>query len=325
MERKEETILRVVNLKKHFPLGGRFFGKGSGSVKAVDGVNLEVGSGQTAALVGESGCGKTTLGRAILRLIDITSGKIYFRDVNLLNLNRREMRDMRMNMQLVQQDIQSALDPRMTIKASVGEGLVVYGIYKGKELREKVLSLLQKVGLGEEHLNRFPQEFSGGQRQRICISRALALNPKFIILDEPTASLDVSVQAQILNLLRDLQNELELTYLFISHDLSVVRYISDEVYVMYLGKIVEKAGTRDIFKRQLHPYTSTLFSAIPIPDPNVKKERLRLKGEVPSAINPPSGCRFHPRCPDAKEICGKVEPDLKAVDGGHLVACHLYN
>jgi len=213
----------------------------------------------------------------------------------------------------------------MTIKASVGEGLVVYGIDKGKELREKVLSLLQKVGLGEEHLNRFPQEFSGGQRQRICISRALALNPKFIILDEPTASLDVSVQAQILNLLRDLQNELELTYLFISHDLSVVRYISDEVYVMYLGKIVEKTETRNIFKRQLHPYTRTLFSAIPIPDPSVKRERLRLKGEVPSAIDPPSGCSFHPRCPNAKEICSKVEPELRAVEGGRLVACHLYN
>lgn len=325
MEREKYPILRVVNLKKHFPLGGRFFGKSSGSVKAVDGVNLEIESGQTAALVGESGCGKTTLGRAILRLIDITSGEIYFRDVNLLDLNRREMREMRVNMQLVQQDIQSALDPRMTIKASVGEGLVVYGIAKGKELREKVLSLLQKVGLGEEHLNRFPQEFSGGQRQRICISRALALNPKFIILDEPTASLDVSVQAQILNLLRDLQNELELTYLFISHDLSVVRYISDEVYVMYLGKIVEKTETRDIFKRQLHPYTSTLFSAIPIPDPNVKRERLRLKGEVPSAINPPSGCSFHPRCPDAKEMCSEIKPELRAVEEGHLVACHLYN
>jgi len=325
MDRKEEPILRVVNLKKHFPLGGRFFGKSSGSVKAVDGVNLEIESGQTVALVGESGCGKTTLGRAILRLIDITSGEIYYKDVNLLNLNRREMREMRMNMQLVQQDIQSALDPRMTIKASVGEGLVVYGIDKGKELREKVLSLLQKVGLGEEHLNRFPQEFSGGQRQRICISRALALNPKFIILDEPTASLDVSVQAQILNLLRDLQNEFELTYLFISHDLSVVRYISDEVYVMYLGKIVEKTETRKIFKQQLHPYTRTLFSAIPIPDPSVKRERLRLKGEVPSAINPPSGCSFHPRCPDAKEMCSEVRPELRAVEEGHLVACHLYN
>ena len=289
MERENDPILRVVDLKKHFPLGGRFFGKGSGSVKAVDGVNLEIKGGETAALVGESGCGKTTLGRAILRLIDITSGEIYFRDVNLLNLNRKEMREMRMNMQLVQQNPQSALDPRMTIKASVGEGFVVHNIAKGKELREKVRSLLEKVGLGEEHLNRFPQEFSGGQRQRICISRALALNPKFIVLDEPTASLDVSVQAQILNLLRDLQNELKLTYLFISHDLSVVRYISNEVYVMYLGKIVEKTETRNIFKRQLHPYTRTLFSANPIPDPNVKRERINVKGEVPIAINPPTG------------------------------------
>ena len=325
MERENKPILRVVDLKKHFPLGGRFFGKGSGSVKAVDGVNLEIKGGQTAALVGESGCGKTTLGRAILRLIDITSGEIYFRDVNLLNLNRKEMREMRMNMQLVQQNPQSALDPRMTIKASVGEGFIVHNIYKGEEMRKKVLSLLQRVGLGEEHLNRFPQEFSGGQRQRICISRALALNPKFIVLDEPTASLDVSVQAQILNLLRELQNELELTYLFISHDLSVVRYISNEVYVMYLGKIVEKTETRNIFKRQLHPYTRILFSAIPIPDPNVKRERLNVKGEVPSAINPPSGCSFHPRCPDAKEMCSEIKPELRAVEEGHLVACHLYN
>lgn len=294
-------------------------------MKAVDGVDLEVNKGQTVALVGESGCGKTTLGRTILRLIEPTSGEIYFEGANLEKLSKGEMRGIRMNMQLVQQDPQSALDPRMTVKSSVGEPLIVHGIARGRELREKVLSLLQKVGLGEEHLNRFPQEFSGGQRQRICIARALALNPKFVVLDEPTASLDVSVQAQILNLLKNLQRDLRLTYLFISHNLSVVRYISDEVYVMYLGNIVEKADTKSLFKKQLHPYTKILFSAITIPDPELERERLDIKGEVPSAINPPSGCRFHPRCPESMEICSKIKPELRKEEKGSLVACHLYS
>jgi peptide/nickel transport system ATP-binding protein/oligopeptide transport system ATP-binding protein len=319
-----ETILRVSDLKKYFQLGGWFFRDDSVNVKAVDGVDLDVGRGQTVALVGESGCGKTTLGRTILRLVEPTSGEIYFERTNLLKLTKGEMRKIRMNMQLVQQDPQSALDPRMTVKSSVGEPLIVHGIAKGKERRERVLTLLQKVGLGEEHLNRFPQEFSGGQRQRICIARALALNPKFIVLDEPTSSLDVSVQAQILNLLKDLQRDLGLTYLFISHNLSVVRYISDEVYVMYLGKIVEKAGTREIFKSPLHPYSTILFSAVTIPNPNLTRERLSIKGEVPSSINPPSGCSFHPRCPRSWEICSRVIPELREVKKGHLVACHLY-
>ncbi|RJS88942.1 ABC transporter ATP-binding protein [Candidatus Bathyarchaeota archaeon] len=324
MKSGEDVILRVVNLKKYFPLGGWFFKRRSGYVKAVDGVDLEIYRGETAALVGESGCGKTTLGRTILRLIEPTSGEIYFEGVNLLKLSKGEMRKMRMNMQLVQQDPQSALDPRMTVKASVGEPLVVHGIARGRELRRRVLHLLRRVGLGEEHMNRFPQEFSGGQRQRICIARALALNPKFIVLDEPTSSLDVSVQAQILNLLKDLQRDLGLTYLFISHNLSVVRYISDHVYVMYLGNIVEKAETREIFKNPLHPYTRTLFSAVPIPDPNLKRKRLSIKGEVPSAIDPPPGCRFHPRCPEAMEVCSRVKPELREVEPGHQVACHLY-
>lgn len=319
-----ETILRVSDLKKYFQLGGWFFRDDSVNVKAVDGVDLDVGRGQTVALVGESGCGKTTLGRTILRLVEPTSGEIYFEGTNLLKLTKGEMRKIRMNMQLVQQDPQSALDPRMTVKSSVGEPLIVHGIAKGKERRERVLTLLQKVGLGEEHLNRFPQEFSGGQRQRICIARALALNPKFIVLDEPTSSLDVSVQAQILNLLKDLQSDLGLTYLFISHNLSVVRYISDEVYVMYLGKIVEKAGTREIFKSPLHPYSTILFSAVTIPNPNLTRERLSIKGEVPSSINPPSGCSFHPRCPRSWEICSRVIPELREVKKGHLVACHIY-
>jgi oligopeptide/dipeptide ABC transporter ATP-binding protein len=317
--------LRVQNLKKYFQLGGWFFRRGSGYVRAVDGVDLEVKRGQTVALVGESGCGKTTLGRTILRLIEPTSGEIYFEGVNLLKLGKGETRRIRMNMQLVQQDPQSALDPRMTVKASVGEPLVVHGIAKGRELRERVLSLLQKVGLGEDHLNRFPQEFSGGQRQRICIARALALNPKFIVLDEPTASLDVSVQAQILNLLEELQKDLELTYLFISHNLSVVRYISDEVHVMYLGEIVEKANTWNMFKSPLHPYSKILFSAVPIPNPNLKRDRLSIKGEIPSSIDPPSGCRFHPRCPESMETCSRTRPELREVENGHQVACHLYD
>jgi peptide/nickel transport system ATP-binding protein/oligopeptide transport system ATP-binding protein len=320
-----ETILRVSNLKKYFQLGGWFFRDDSVNVKAVDGVNLDVGRGQTVALVGESGCGKTTLGRTILRLVEPTSGEIYFEGTNLLKLTKGETRKIRMNMQLVQQDPQSALDPRMTVKSSVGEPLIVHGIAKGKERRERILTLLQKVGLGEEHLNRFPQEFSGGQRQRICIARALALNPKFIVLDEPTSSLDVSVQAQILNLLKDLQRDLGLTYLFISHNLSVVRYISDEVYVMYLGKIVEKAGTREIFRAPLHPYSTILFSAVPIPNPNLTRERLSIKGEIPSPINPPSGCSFHTRCPRSWEICSRVIPELREVKKRHLVACHLYD
>lgn len=325
MSSEREMVLRVVDLKKYFSLGGGFFGHESGYVKAIDGVDLQIREGQTVALVGESGCGKTTLGRTILRLIDPTSGEIYFKETDLLKLSKKEMRRMRMNMQLVQQDPQSALDPRMTVRESVGEPLEVHGIAKGRKLRESVLSLLQKVGLEEEHLNRFPQEFSGGQRQRICIARALALDPKFIVLDEPTSSLDVSVQAQILNLIKGIQKDLGLTYLFISHNLSVVRYISEEVYVMYLGKIVEKTDTLNLFRKQLHPYTKILFSAIPIPNPNLITEKLDVKGEIPSAIDPPKGCSFHPRCPEAKEICHKLRPELVEVDKGQFVACHLYD
>lgn len=325
MSGEKEVALQVINLKKYYPLGGGFFGHESGYVKAIDGVDLQIREGQMVALVGESGCGKTTLGRTILRLTEPTSGEIYFKGTDLLKLGTKELRKIRMNMQLVQQDPQSALDPRMTVRESVGEPLEVHGIARGMQLQERVLSLLQKVGLEKEHLNRFPQEFSGGQRQRICIARALALDPKFIVLDEPTSSLDVSVQAQILNLIKGIQKDLGLTYLFISHNLSVVRYISDEVYVMYLGKIVEKTGTVNLFRKQLHPYTKILFSAIPIPNPNLKTEKLDVKGEVPSAIDPPQGCSFHPRCPKATDICRKVTPELAEVEDGHFVACHLYD
>jgi oligopeptide/dipeptide ABC transporter ATP-binding protein len=321
---EEEVILQTKAVKKYFPLGRGFFRGSSTVAKAVDRVNLDVRGGETMALVGESGCGKTTLGRLILRLIEPTSGEIWFEGVNLLGLGKGEMRRMRANMQLVQQDPQSALDPRMTVKASVGEPLVVHGIAKGRRLGEMVLSILHKVGLGEDHLNRFPQEFSGGQRQRICIARALMLNPKLVVLDEPTASLDVSVQAQILNLLKNLQDDLGLTYLFISHNLSVVRYISDRVSVMYLGNIIEQSRTAETFASPLHPYTRMLLSSVPVPDPTMEREKLTIKGEVPSSIDPPSGCRFHPRCPEAKEICIKTKPDLIEVEPGHLVACHLY-
>jgi oligopeptide/dipeptide ABC transporter ATP-binding protein len=324
LKNREDIILRTVDLRKYFILGRGFFGGAASILKAVDGVDLEILRNETMALVGESGCGKTTLGRTILRLIEPTSGEVFFEGINLFKLRGRELRRMRRYMQLVQQDPQSALDPRMTVKASVGEPLVVHGIAKDKDLREMVLSLLNKVGLGEDHLNRFPHELSGGQRQRVCIARALALNPKFIVLDEPTASLDVSVQAQILNLLKELQNEMGLTYLFISHDLSVVRYISDRVSVMYLGNIIEQARTEEIFSNPLHPYTKILFSSIPIPDPNMRRERVKIIGEVPSAVNPPPGCRFHPRCPEAMEICGRLKPELSEPHGGHLVACHLY-
>ena len=324
MTSEDAAILRTVALKKYFSLGGGFFKGSSRVVKAVDGIDLSVTRGETMALVGESGCGKTTLGRTILRLIEPTSGKIWFEGADLLKLRKGEMRRMRRNIQLVQQDPQSALDPRMTIKASLSQPLVVHGIARGAKLREMVLALLNKVGLDENHMNRFPQEFSGGQRQRICIARALALNPKFIVLDEPTASLDVSVQAQILNLLKDLQRDLGITSLFNSHDLSVVRYISDRVSVMYLGSIIEQSETPEIFADPLHPYTRMLLSSVPIPDPEVEKKRLEIRGEVPSAINPPSGCAFHPRCPEAMEECRKAKPQLTEPKSGHRVACYLY-
>ena len=316
-------LMEVKDLKKHFPVKGGILQRVTGFVRAVDGLNLEIERGEVFGLVGESGCGKTTLGRACLRLIEPTSGEVRFEDVDLLNLNLKDMQKMRLNVQMVFQDPFSSLDPRMMIKDIVGEGLVIHGLAKGSELKERVLQNLERVGLKKEHLYRYPHEFSGGQRQRIGIARSLVLNPKFIVLDEPTSALDVSVQAKILNLLLKLQKELDLTYMFISHNLSVIEYMSDRIAVMYVGKIVETGTKDELFENPLHPYTRALFSAIPIPDPDLKHEKIILKGDVPSPLNPPSGCRFHPRCQYAEELCEREEPPLIEVNSGHKVACHL--
>ncbi len=318
----EATLVRVENLKKYFPLMGGVFRKLVGKVHAVDDVTFDILRGETLGVVGESGCGKTTLGRTIMRLLEPTSGKIFFEGRDISRVTGSDLRQIRKEMQIVFQDPMASLDPRVTIKNSVGEPLMVNGVARGPKMRAMVLDLLQKVGLTEDHLNRFPHEFSGGQRQRICIARALALNPKFVVMDEPTSSTDVSVQAQTLNLMRDLQDELGLTYMFISHNLSVVKHMSDRVAVMYLGKIVEMTP-HDIFARSLHPYTFALVSAVPIPDPDFAGRALILAGEVPSPINPPTGCRFHPRCIFAQEVCQTEEPPLRDVGDGHLVACHF--
>ena len=316
-----EPLVRIENLKKYFPLAGGVFRKVIGYVHAVDGVNLDIFEGETVGIVGESGCGKTTLGRTVLRLLEPTDGKIYFQGQDITEMKRGALRQMRRQMQIVFQDPMASLDPRVTIKNSVGEPLIINNIARGPRMRDMVLELLQKVGLNEDHLNRFPHEFSGGQRQRICIARALALNPKFVVMDEPTSSTDVSVQAQTLNLMKDLQKNFDLTYMFISHNLSVVKHMSDRIAVMYLGKILELTPY-DIFRTSMHPYTFALVSAVPVPDPRFAGRAQILKGEVPSPINPPTGCRFHPRCIFAQEKCKLEEPELRDMGNGHLVACH---
>lgn len=317
-----ETLIEVEDLEKYFPLTGGVFRSVVGQVHAVDGVSFEIKKGETMGLVGESGCGKTTLGRTMLRLIEPTGGKIIFQGEDITHISGRDLRKLRSKMGIVFQDPMASLDPRVTIKNSVGEPLVVNGIARGPKMRDMVLELLRKVGLTEDHLNRFPHEFSGGQRQRICIARALALNPDFIVMDEPTSSTDVSVQAQSLNLMKDLQKEFDLTYMFISHDLSVVKHMSDRIAVMYLGQIVELTP-RDIFRNPLHPYSFALVSAVPIPNPEYAGRAQILKGEVPTPISPPKGCRFHPRCEFAKDICKEEEPELRDVGDGHLVKCHF--
>lgn len=323
-EHTSETVLKVKDLKKFFPLKGGISSRILGYVYAVDGVNISIRQGETMGLVGESGCGKTTVGRCILRLIQPTSGEIFFEGKNILELNDRSMTELRRKIQIVFQDPYASLNPRMSIKQIVGEPLLIHGITKQEELREQVLKMLFRVGLNEDHLNRFPHEFSGGQRQRIAIARALSLNPKFLVLDEPTSSLDVSVQAKILNLLKDLQKELNLTYLFISHDLNVIKHMSNRISTMYAGNIVELGEKKDSFSNPLHPYTQALFSAIPVPYPIESVNRQILTGKVPDPTNPPSGCKFHPRCPNVKQICTKDKPEMIEVEKKHFVACHLY-
>lgn len=317
------ALLEIKNLVKHFPISGGFFGRKTGDVKAVDGVSLSVEDGETLGLVGESGCGKSTLGRCLLRLIEPTSGDIIFENKNITEMNFDNMREMRRKMQIIFQDPYASLNPRMRVGEIIGEGLQIHGIADGAELKDRVMALLAKVGLREEQYGRYPHEFSGGQRQRIGVARALALNAKFIVADEAVSALDVSIQAQILNLLQDLQEEYDLTYFFISHDLRVVEHVSDRVAVMYLGKIVEIAPADQIYTDGQHPYTRALLSAAPVPDPTRKAERIVLQGDVPSPINPPSGCSFHPRCAFAQKICSEEEP-LLVMDGDHGAACHVF-
>ena len=318
------SLLEIRDLKKYFPVGEGLFSRGKGAVKAVDGVNLSIEEGETLGLVGESGCGKSTLGRTILRLIEPTGGEINFLGKNLLSMSQRELRDARREMQIIFQDPYASLNPRMRVGDIVGEGLEIHKLAKGKAKRERVMELLHQVGLRVDHFDRYPHEFSGGQRQRIGIARALAVSPKFIVCDEPVSSLDVSIQAQIINLLQELQEKMHLTYLFISHDLRVVEHISHRVAIMYLGKVVEIAKSDTIYRDAKHPYTRALLSAVPIPDMNMKKERVVLEGDVPSPVNPPSGCTFHPRCAYREAVCSQTEPALEFSADGHGVSCHVF-
>ncbi|MDL1896196.1 dipeptide ABC transporter ATP-binding protein [Anaerolineae bacterium CFX7] len=321
-----QALLQVRGLKKYFPITqGILFQKKVADVKAVDGVSFDVHPGETLGLVGESGCGKSTTGRTILQLYRPTEGQVIFRGKDLAQLKSEDLRKMRSDMQMIFQDPYASLNPRMTVGDIVAEPLEVHNIVKGKEKKERVQELLQIVGLNPYFINRYPHEFSGGQRQRIGIARALAVNPDFIVCDEPISALDVSIQAQIINLLEELQERFGLTYLFIAHDLSVVRHISDRVAVMYLGKIVELTDSKALYENPLHPYTRALLSAVPIPDPLIeeKRERIILVGDVPSPVNPPKGCRFHTRCPLAIPICKEVAPEWRDVGNGHFVECHV--
>lgn len=321
MTNKLEVLLEVEDLKKYFPINPGVFGKPKDFVKAVDGVSFKLYTGETLGLVGESGCGKSTIGRCVLRLLEPTNGKVLFDGKNILELNTKQMRKTRKDMQIIFQDPTSSLNPRMTISSIVGEAFSIHNIGKRRERRQKVINLLAEVGMGEDALNRYPHEFSGGQKQRVGIARALSVEPKLIIADEPVSSLDVSIQAQIINLMKELQQKRGLSYLFISHDLNVIEHICDKVIVMYLGKIVEFADKKALYHIPKHPYTESLLNATPIVDIDIKREKHLLEGDVPSPVNPPSGCRFHTRCPYVKEKCSKEEPKLEGVEN-RLVACH---
>ncbi len=319
-----EKLLEVKNLVKHFPVRSGIFSRVEAYVRAVDGISFDLAPGETLGLVGESGCGKSTAGRSILRLIEPTSGEIRFKGIDIINLDRESMRKLRREMQIIFQDPYASLNPRMTVGSIVGEPLAIHKIAKGEERENRVADILRRVGLRPEHMRRYPHEFSGGQRQRIGIARALALNPQLIIGDEPVSALDVSIQAQVLNLLEDLQEEFGMAYLIIAHDLSVVQHISDRIAVMYLGKIVELSTADGIVMSPRHPYTEALLSAVPVPDPSVKKQgRIILTGDVPSPVNPPSGCRFHTRCRYKEDRCVSEEPEMRQVAPGHFSACHF--
>ncbi|OAA90224.1 ABC transporter ATP-binding protein [Clostridium ljungdahlii] len=322
-----KPLIEIKNLKKYFPAKKSFFGKTISNVKAVDDVSFVVNKGETLGLVGESGCGKTTTGRTIIKLYEPTSGNIIYNGVDISKLSPSKMMPYRRKMQMIFQDPYASLDSRMTVGDIIGEPIDIHNLMKGKERQDRIQYLLNKVGLNKDHVNRYPHEFSGGQRQRIGIARALAVEPEFIVCDEPISALDVSIQAQVVNMLEDLQEDMGLTYLFIAHDLSMVKHISTKIGVMYLGKIVELAESNELYKNPLHPYTKALLSAIPIPDPDMaaKNTRIVLEGETPSPIDPAPGCRFKDRCKYATERCSEKEPKLKDLGGGHCTACHLYD
>ena len=325
-DRKDDFVnrplLKVEELKKHFPIRSGLLSRVSGYLYAVDGVSFTVKKGETLGLVGESGCGKSTLGRAILRLIEPTDGRVFFEGTNIVDLDRESLKPLRRNLQIIFQDPFSSLNPRMTVEEIVGDGLTINGIRNRSERKDRVADILKKVGLRKEHLGRYPHEFSGGQRQRIGIARALVLEPELLVCDEPVSALDVSIQAQIINMLMDLQGAMDLSYLFIAHDLSVVEHISTRVAVMYLGRIVELAHKHELYRSPRHPYTQALLSAVPVANPRIKPRRIILEGDVPTPIEPPSGCRFHPRCRHRMEICEHEQPEFREIENSHFVTCH---